>query len=158
LNAANLTANGVPVVGGDTPVQHGNILFVSEVLFVNEEVVARLHEHNRDKETPPLVAFPWIGSQFLSHAFLALEETSTNSAKYKFSHITRFLNMANNLAAIVSGPGEILFLRVMSHSLTYYRPAMPFGNIKKYFMGSYFHFSIVNLKNITFLENCKLII
>lgn len=100
--SANLTVNGVQVVGGDTPVAHGNILLISEVLFVNEDVVARLHENNRDKETPPLLAFPWIGAQFLSHAFLALEEAG-------FTHATRFLNMAD-LAPHVPGAGYTFFV------------------------------------------------
>jgi len=41
--------------------------------------------------------------------------------------------------------------------LTLYRPAMLFGNIKKYFWGS-FQFSILNLKNITPLETLNFII
>ncbi|KAE8749708.1 hypothetical protein FOCC_FOCC003695 [Frankliniella occidentalis] len=100
----NLTVNGVQVVGGDTPVAHGNILLINEVLFVTEEVVARLHENNRDKETPPLLAFPWIGAQFLSHAFLALEEAGKG-----FEHATRFLNMAD-LAPHVPGTGYTFFV------------------------------------------------
>ncbi|KAK3912157.1 Transforming growth factor-beta-induced protein ig-h3 [Frankliniella fusca] len=100
----NLTVNGVQVVGGDTPVAHGNILLINEVLFVTEEVVARLHENNRDKETPPLLAFPWIGAQFLSHAFLALEEAGKG-----FVHATRFLNMAD-LAPHVPGTGYTFFV------------------------------------------------
>lgn len=100
----NLTVNGVQVVGGDTPVAHGNILLISEVLFVNEDVVARLHENNRDKETPPLLAFPWIGAQFLSHAFLALEEAGKG-----FRHATRFLGKAD-LAPHVPGAGYTFFV------------------------------------------------
>lgn len=98
--ATGLTINGADVVKGDTPVAKGNIMFVSEVLFVNESVVQRLHQKHRDKETPPLLAFPWFGAQFLSHAFLALERTP------KFSHITRFLNVAD-LAPHISGAGII---------------------------------------------------
>ncbi|KAJ1530801.1 hypothetical protein ONE63_005650 [Megalurothrips usitatus] len=100
----NLTANGVQVVGEDTPVERGNILLIGEVMFVTEEVVARLHENNRDKETPPLLAFPWIGAQFLSHAFLALEEAGKG-----FAHVTRFLNMAD-LAPRVPGAGYTFFV------------------------------------------------
>lgn len=77
----------------------GNIMFVTEVLFVDESVVSQLHEEHRDKETPPLLAFPWFGSQFLSHAFVALE------ADARFKHVTRFLNQAD-LAFYVSGAGE----------------------------------------------------
>ncbi|KAG8266479.1 hypothetical protein J6590_071433 [Homalodisca vitripennis] len=101
--AAGLTVNGADVVKGDTPVARGNIMFVSEVLFVNETVVQRLHQKHRDKETPPLLAFPWFGAQFLSHAFLALERTP------HFAHITRFLNMAD-LAPHISGAGYTFFV------------------------------------------------
>lgn len=94
-----MTINGVEVVKGDTPVVRGNIMFISEVLFVNEGVVQRLHQKHKDKETPPLLAFPWFGAQFLSHAFLALERNP------RFTHITRFLNMAD-LAQHISGAGK----------------------------------------------------
>lgn len=100
---ATLSVNGAQIVKGDTPVTGGNIMFISEVLFVSESVVSRLHQQNRDKETPPLLAFPWFGAQFLSHAFLALERDR------RFSHITRFLNLAD-LAPYVSGTGYTFFV------------------------------------------------
>lgn len=100
-----IMVNGVQVVKGDTPVAKGNIMFTGEVLFVNESVVSRLHQQHRDKETPPLLAFPWFGAQFLSHAFLALERDR------RFSHITRFLNLAD-LAPYVSGTGYTFFVPV----------------------------------------------
>ncbi|KAI4464880.1 periostin-related [Holotrichia oblita] len=101
--AAMLSVNGAAVVKGDTPIAKGNIMFISEVLFVSEAVVSRLHQQHKDKETPPLLAFPWFGAQFLSHAFLALERDR------RFSHITRFLNLAD-LAPRVSGTGYTFFV------------------------------------------------
>ncbi|KAF7266317.1 hypothetical protein GWI33_020345 [Rhynchophorus ferrugineus] len=98
-----LTANGASVLKGDTPLKKGNILFIGEVLFVSESVVSKLHQQHRDKETPPLLAFPWFGAQFLSHAFLALERDK------RFFHITRFLNLAD-LAPHVSGAGYTFFV------------------------------------------------
>ncbi|XP_066147960.1 periostin [Euwallacea fornicatus] len=98
-----LTVNGAAVVKGDTPVEKGNIMFIGEVLFVSESVVSKLHQQHRDKETPPLLAFPWFGAQFLSHAFLALERDK------RFTHITRFLNLAD-LAPHVSGAGYTFFV------------------------------------------------
>ncbi|KAL0274146.1 UNVERIFIED_CONTAM: hypothetical protein PYX00_006639 [Menopon gallinae] len=98
-----LSANGAPIVRGDTPIHHGNLMFISEVLFVSETEVQKLHQQNKDKETPPLLAFPWFGSQFLSHAFLALEK------QRKFTHITRFLNLAD-LAPYVSGKDYSFFV------------------------------------------------
>lgn len=38
---------------------------------------------HKDKETPPLLAFPWFGAQFLSHSFLALERDN------RFTQIVR---------------------------------------------------------------------
>ncbi|CAG9771856.1 unnamed protein product [Ceutorhynchus assimilis] len=99
----NLTVNGATIVKGDTPVEKGNIMFIGEVLFVSESVVSKLHQQHRDKETPPLLAFPWFGAQFLSHAFLALERDK------RFTHITRFLNLAD-LAPHVSGAGYTFFV------------------------------------------------
>lgn len=99
FEALFVSANGAPLVGGDTPIHRGNLIFVSEVLFMSEAEVQKLHQQNKDKETPPLLAFPWFGAQFLSHAFLALER------QRRFSHITRFLNLAD-LAPHVSGKGN----------------------------------------------------
>lgn len=104
--AGKITANGVEVVKGDTPVTRGNIMFVSEVLFVDDTVVGRLHEEHRDKETPPLLAFPWFGSQFLSHAFLSIESDK------RFMHITRFLNVAD-LVPHIPGAGNHFCLLVL---------------------------------------------
>lgn len=39
---------------------------------------------HKDKETPPLLAFPWFGAQFLSHSFLALERDP------RFTVITKY--------------------------------------------------------------------
>lgn len=100
---ASLTVNGAMIVKGDTPVSKGNIMFIGEVLFVSESVVSKLHQQHKDKETPPLLAFPWFGAQFLSHAFLALERDK------RFSHVTRFLNLAD-LAPHVSGAGYTFFV------------------------------------------------
>ncbi|XP_072377102.1 periostin [Diabrotica undecimpunctata] len=99
----NLTVNGAMLVKGDTPVARGNIMFIGEVLFVTESIVSKLHQQHKDKETPPLLAFPWFGAQFLSHAFLALERDK------RFTHITRFLNLAD-LAPHVSGTGYSFFV------------------------------------------------
>ncbi|XP_022913590.1 periostin [Onthophagus taurus] len=99
----SLLVNGASVIKGDTPISKGNIMFIAEVLFVSEAVVSRLHQQHRDKETPPLLAFPWFGAQFLSHAFLALERDK------RFTHITRFLNLAD-LAPHVSGTGYTFFV------------------------------------------------
>lgn len=105
LLPANLTVNGAAIVKGDTSVPRGTIMFIGEVLFVTESVVSKLHQQHRDKETPPLLAFPWFGAQFLSHAFLALERDR------RFTHITRFLNLAD-LAPHVSGTGYTFFVPI----------------------------------------------
>lgn len=62
---------------------------------------------HKDKETPPLLAFPWFGAQFLSHSFLALERDN------RFTQITRFLNAAE-IAQYVSGANYTFFVPVDS--------------------------------------------
>lgn len=64
-----------------------------------------LFQMHKDKETPPLLAFPWFGAQFLSHSFLALERDS------RFTHITRFLNNAE-IAPFVSGANYTFFVPI----------------------------------------------
>nr|CAD7426879.1 unnamed protein product [Timema monikensis] len=103
-SAGVLTVNGVQVVKGDTPVSDGNMMFLGEVLFVDDEIVKKLQQSNRDKETAPLLAFPWMRSQFLSHAFLMLEKDPD-----RFTHITRFLNLAD-LAPHIAGKGYTFFV------------------------------------------------
>ncbi|XP_063229791.1 uncharacterized protein LOC134534960 isoform X2 [Bacillus rossius redtenbacheri] len=103
-NSSLLTVNGVQVVKGDTPVAGGNMMFLGEVMFVDDDVVSRLYADNRDKETAPLIAFPWMRSQFLSHAFLALEKQPVG-----FAHVTRFLNMAD-IAPFITGKGYTFFV------------------------------------------------
>lgn len=60
---------------------------------------------HKDKETPPLLAFPWFGAQFLSHSFLALEKDD------RFTHITRFLNNAE-IAHFISGSNFTFFVPI----------------------------------------------
>lgn len=79
------------------------VYVISEVLFVSEAVVSRLHQMHKDKETPPLLAFPWFGAQFLSHSFLALERDN------RFTQITRFLNTAE-IAQFISGSNYTFFV------------------------------------------------
>ncbi|XP_044743153.1 transforming growth factor-beta-induced protein ig-h3 [Chrysoperla carnea] len=100
-----LNVNGVTIAKGDTAVKGGNLMFINEVLFVSESIVSRLHQQHKDKETPPLLAFPWFGAQFLSHAFLALEGDK------RFTQMTRFLNLAD-LAQHVSGTGYTFFVPI----------------------------------------------
>lgn len=95
--------NNVNILNGFV-LPNGNTVFtLSEVLFVTEAVVSKLHQMNKDKETPPLLAFPWFGAQFLSHAFLALEGDN------RFTQITRFLNAAE-VAPYVSGSNYTFFV------------------------------------------------
>ncbi|XP_069698147.1 periostin isoform X2 [Periplaneta americana] len=101
--SVSLNVNGVPVVNGDTPVENGNIMFISEVLFVDEDVVQRLHQQNKDKETPPLLAFTWMNSQFISHAYLALQKDP------RFTHVTRYINLAD-VAPVITGHGYTFFV------------------------------------------------
>lgn len=148
------SVNNVSIVA-DYTLPNGNEVFViAEVLFVSEAIVSRLHQvsqkkkkiqstlnrsrwpHNinpfrfqmhKDKETPPLLAFPWFGAQFLSHSFLALERDNRftqitrylpweqinsiwlNSHSFAFSVSNRFLNNAE-VAPFVSGANYTFFV------------------------------------------------
>lgn len=83
-SAASPTVNNVTILADFTLPNGNEVFLISEVLFVSEAVVSKLHQMHRDKETPPLLAFPWFGAQFLSHSFLALERDS------RFTQITRW--------------------------------------------------------------------
>ncbi|XP_013104316.1 uncharacterized protein LOC106084900 [Stomoxys calcitrans] len=97
------TVNNVSIMS-DYTLSNGNQVFIiTEVLFVSEAVVSKLHQMHKDKETPPLLAFPWFGAQFLSHSFLALERDP------RFTQITRFLNNAE-IAPHVSGANYTFFV------------------------------------------------
>lgn len=61
---------------------------------MSESIVSSLHQQNKDKETPPLLAFPWFGSQFLSHAFLTLERDN------RFTQITRYDGRLRGLVSL----------------------------------------------------------
>lgn len=98
--AGELTANGVAVMRRDVTLHGGTVLVVPEVLFVTHKVVQELRKHHRDKETPPLLAFPWWNAQFLSHSYLALEKNSN------FTSMERLMNAAANLHLQVPGKSE----------------------------------------------------
>lgn len=78
------SVNNVSILSNATLSNGNDIFVINEVLFMSESVVSKLHQQNKDKETPPLLAFPWFGSQFLSHAFLALERDN------RFTQVTRW--------------------------------------------------------------------
>jgi len=95
-----VTANGIPVMRRDVVLQRGTVLVVPDVLFVNHQVVQELRNHNLDKETPPLIAFPWWNAQFLSHAFLGLERNAT------FPSMEKLLSLAEDLHHQVPGKSK----------------------------------------------------
>ncbi|XP_020717808.1 uncharacterized protein LOC101451233 [Ceratitis capitata] len=99
----NPTVNNVSIMSDHALLNGNQVFLISEVLFVSEAVVSKLHQMHKDKETPPLLAFPWFGAQFLSHSFLALERDP------RFSQITRYLNNAE-IAPHVSGANYTFFV------------------------------------------------
>ncbi|XP_052893600.1 uncharacterized protein LOC128301257 [Anopheles moucheti] len=102
-NKPSPNVNNVTIVSDYTLSNGIEVFILSEVLFVSEAVVSRLHQMHKDKETPPLLAFPWFGAQFLSHSFLALERDT------RFTQITRFLNTAE-IAQFISGSNYTFFV------------------------------------------------
>ncbi|XP_031629515.1 uncharacterized protein LOC116344847 [Contarinia nasturtii] len=97
------TVNNVTITADYTLPDGSQVLLISEVLFVSEAVVSRLHQMHKDKETPPLLAFPWFGAQFLSHSFLALERDP------RFTFVTKLLNNAE-IAPYVPGANYTFFV------------------------------------------------
>ncbi|EDW77272.1 uncharacterized protein Dwil_GK18175 [Drosophila willistoni] len=97
------TVNNVSIMADYTLINGNQVFIISEVLFVSEAVVSKLHQMHKDKETPPLLAFPWFGAQFLSHSFLALERDP------RFTQITRYLNNAE-IAPHISGANYTFFV------------------------------------------------
>uniref|UniRef100_A0A1A9VH77 FAS1 domain-containing protein n=1 Tax=Glossina austeni TaxID=7395 RepID=A0A1A9VH77_GLOAU len=97
------TVNNVSIMSEYTLSNGNQVFIIAEVLFVSEAVVSKLHQMHKDKETPPLLAFPWFGAQFLSHSFLALERDP------RFTQITRYLNNAE-IAPHVSGANYTFFV------------------------------------------------
>lgn len=83
--SASPSVNNASILSNATLSNGNDIFIINEVLFMSESIVSKLHQQNKDKETPPLLAFPWFGSQFLSHAFLALERDN------RFTQITRLV-------------------------------------------------------------------
>ncbi|XP_053673066.1 uncharacterized protein LOC128723361 [Anopheles nili] len=102
-NKPSPNVNNVSILSDYTLSNGIEVFILSEVLFVSEAVVSRLHQMHKDKETPPLLAFPWFGAQFLSHSFLALERDT------RFTQITRFLNTAE-IAQFISGSNYTFFV------------------------------------------------
>lgn len=75
---------------------------------MTDSKVSKLHQQNKDKETPPLLAFPWFGSQFLSHAFLALERDNN------FTQITRLVN--DSFSRVDNFLLILIFLRFLNNA------------------------------------------
>ncbi|XP_070496645.1 uncharacterized protein [Chironomus tepperi] len=98
------TVNNVSIISNATLANGNDVYIISEVLFMTDSKVSKLHQQNKDKETPPLLAFPWFGSQFLSHAFLALERDN------RFTQITRFFHLAEAIALSIVGSNYTFFV------------------------------------------------
>ncbi|CAG9799046.1 unnamed protein product [Chironomus riparius] len=98
------TVNNVSIMSNATLANGNDVFIISEVLFMTDSKVSKLHQQNKDKETPPLLAFPWFGSQFLSHAFLALERDN------RFTQITRFFHFAEIIASSIVGSNYTFFV------------------------------------------------
>lgn len=83
-----LLANGIELIEGGTPVPHGALLFLKELLFVDDASVTRLNEEHAYLESGPLLPLPWDESQFLSHAFNAVSENEQHSYMAEYMNMT----------------------------------------------------------------------
>lgn len=97
---ASLSANGVRLVEGGTPVPHGSLLFVDQLLFVDAEAVESLRAENGWLESGPLLPRPWYQSQFLSHALQLVSE------REGFSYMAEYMNSTEELGDYAQGYGR----------------------------------------------------
>jgi len=89
-NPESAFLNRVPV-SGEMDLLSGKVVFVNEILFLDDEVVYDLNDKYGYLETGPLVAFPWFQSQFLSHSLRRLGSLPG------FSSFTQYMNSTAQL-------------------------------------------------------------
>ena len=89
-----VAVNGVELVeGAGTPVPHGRLLFLNEILFVNHEMVKKLNVKYGYLESGPILPTPWYKSQFLSHVFQKLNK------REEFSDLVEYMNATENFGS-----------------------------------------------------------
>eukprot|EP00095_Tigriopus_kingsejongensis_P006427 maker-scaffold469_size162558-snap-gene-0.30 protein:Tk06427 transcript:maker-scaffold469_size162558-snap-gene-0.30-mRNA-1 annotation:"hypothetical protein DAPPUDRAFT_309902" len=81
-----LRVNNIDLVEGGTPVPHGALLFINELLFVDDAKVSELENEYGYLETGPLIIEPWPESQFLSHVYELI------SKREEYTYMTEYLN------------------------------------------------------------------
>ena len=95
-----LTANGVELSEGGTPVPNGQLLFVDKLLFVTHKSVQKLNSQFEYLETGPLLPVPWYKSQFLSHVYKILTE------REGFEYVSGYMNQTAELGSYAEDFGK----------------------------------------------------
>ncbi|XP_037085215.1 uncharacterized protein LOC119105805 [Pollicipes pollicipes] len=107
----NILVNGNPLFLGDTPISHGNILFLDELLFVDYDVVAELRLQHRDKETAPLVAGVAGEALFLAHLIGELTHRENSGSDATFNKFIDYLYRSfDDIVTSVSNDYKYTFL------------------------------------------------
>eukprot|EP00088_Acartia_fossae_P065663 TRINITY_DN8100_c0_g1_i12.p1 TRINITY_DN8100_c0_g1~~TRINITY_DN8100_c0_g1_i12.p1 ORF type:complete len:906 (-),score=174.16 TRINITY_DN8100_c0_g1_i12:91-2808(-) len=94
VNPESAFINGVPTLG-EIDLLGGKLVFIEEVLFIDDNVVQDLNQKFRYLETGPLITYPWIESQFLSHTYRLLNKDPD------FSYLSVYLNLTSDLGSYV---------------------------------------------------------
>ncbi|TRY61331.1 hypothetical protein TCAL_01493 [Tigriopus californicus] len=92
-----LRVNDIELVEGGTPVPHGALLFINELLFVDNEMVKELEQDHGYLESGPLVIEPWSESQFLSHVYSFIEGSE------EYTYMTEYMNSTPEIGEFAPG-------------------------------------------------------
>eukprot|EP00094_Tigriopus_californicus_P001544 TCALIF_01493-PA protein Name:"Protein of unknown function" AED:0.04 eAED:0.04 QI:513/0.8/1/1/0.8/0.66/6/259/724 len=98
-----LRVNDIELVEGGTPVPHGALLFINELLFVDNEMVKELEQDHGYLESGPLVIEPWSESQFLSHVYSFIEGSE------EYTYMTEYMNSTPEIGEFAPGFKNITF-------------------------------------------------
>ncbi len=94
-----LSVNGIELLEGGTPIDHGTMLFIDQLLFVDRDKVDELNEEYPFLESGPLLPAPWYESQFLSHALRTLSE------REEYTYMVEYMNATHELGSYAPGYG-----------------------------------------------------
>ncbi|XP_043243718.1 uncharacterized protein LOC122392661 [Amphibalanus amphitrite] len=104
------SVNGKPLFLGDTPISHGNILFLDELLFVDYDIIAELRLSHRDKETAPVLAGMAGEAMFLAHLISKLTHRDNSSTSTYSKFVEYIYSSFDDIAMNVSNDYKYTFL------------------------------------------------
>ena len=96
-NNNQLSVNDISLVKGGASVPHGALLFINQLLFVNNDLVRELNDEYGYLESGPLLPMPWHKSQFLSHSFELL------AGMEEYTYMSGYMNATPALGQYAEG-------------------------------------------------------